>query len=192
VRPKTDSKSEIAAYLRAVLWLAKKRMEWVYMTDIKHIDIDSDEFEDAPKALRDYARKLKAANESLAKERDGALQKVASRAIADVLADKGFKNPKRVERDLLAEGIDVSDKDSIEGWLAENGDDYAKGEVVPVETPEASAEQQALAAGHQQLQAAGAQIRDTSGMTPLQRAQSELPANATAEDVLAAYAKHGV
>lgn len=167
-------------------------MEWVYMTDIKFIDVDDEQFEDAPKALRDAYKSLRKQAETLITERDGALKQVASRAIADVLADKGFKNPKRVERDLLSDKIDVSNKDAIEAWLEENGDDYAKGEAAPVETPEATAEQQALAAGHQQLQAAGAQIRDTSGMTPLARATAELPENPTPEQVKAAYAKAGV
>lgn len=101
--------------------------------DIKHIDVESEEFEDAPKALRDYVKKLQTQNRNLRTERDDARGQFAARAVADVLDGKGFKNPERVKRDILADGIDPADKAAVEGWLSENSDDYARAEAAPLE-----------------------------------------------------------
>ena len=46
-----------------------------------------------------------------------------AQALGDVLA--GFKNPERVKRDLLSDGIDPLNREVVEKWLGENGDDYA-------------------------------------------------------------------
>lgn len=159
-------------------------------TTIQHIDIDSEDFEDAPKALRDYAKKLKAANEQLTTERDDARGRLASNAVAGVLKDQGYKNPKRVEKDLLADGIDPLDQDAVSGWLAEFGDDYAKGEVTPsapVQTEEAAAQQ----AAYQQLNAGG-HLQADAGLDKWQAVQNEITGNETGAELLALYKKHGI
>lgn len=161
---------------------------------IEHIDLDDEQFEDAPRALREYAAKLKKALDETTKRADGLQRQVASHALGDVLGDKGFKNPKRVEKDLLADGIDPLDKSAVEGWLEEYGDDYAKAEVsteAPAPTPQANVEPE-VQAGYGQLSGIQNQLHQPADMSKLDAAVAELPADATAEQVLAAFAKHGV
>lgn len=161
---------------------------------IRHIDLDDEQFEDAPRALRDYAAKLKKALDETTKERDGLHRQVASHALGDVLGDKGFKNPKRVEKDLLNDGIDPLDKSAVEGWLEEYGDDYAKAEAAPEApepTPKASVPEE-VQQGYGQLSGLQNQLHQPADMSKLEAAKAELPADATPEQVLAAFAKHGV
>jgi hypothetical protein len=161
--------------------------------NIKHIDIDSEDFEDAPKALRDYAKALKKQYEQAVTERDGALKQVASRAVADVLGDKGFKNPKRVERDLLADGIDPLDSGAVEAWLADNSDDYARSESsaasAPVQTQ--TEEQKALQQGYEAL-TGGDQLKSAADMSKWDLAQSEITEDMDGAAVTKVYAKYGI
>ena len=99
------------------------------MTDIQHIDVDDEQFEDAPQGLRDYVKKLQKANETLRTERDGFRNQISESALGDVLA--GFKNPGRVKTDLLSDGVDPLDNEAVSKWLETNGDDYARGEQAP-------------------------------------------------------------
>lgn len=96
--------------------------------NFQFIDVDDDDFFDAPKALRDHVKKLQ---ERLT-DREDKLTEVTKtlhqRTVNDVLADKGFKNPKRVQRDLLADKVDPLDERAVSKWLEENADDYAKAE----------------------------------------------------------------
>lgn len=163
------------------------------MTDaIKHIDLDHEDFEDAPKALRDYAAKLKKQLEAKETEVSTLRTQVASRAVADVLGDKGFKNPKRVEKDLLADGVDPLDKSAVDGWLAEYGDDYARAtQENAAATPEQNEEAQALAAAHAQLSAPG-ELRSAADMSKWDLAQSEITQDMNGEQVAAIFAKHGI
>ena len=96
------------------------------MTDIQHINVDDEQYEDAPQGLRDYVKKLQKVNETLRTERDGFRSKVSEVALGDVLA--GFKNPGRVKSDLLSDGIDPLDNEAVNKWLEKNGDDYARGQ----------------------------------------------------------------
>jgi hypothetical protein len=104
--------------------------------DIKHIDVDSEEWENTPKTLRDQVKKLQ---DALSKEREASASlrsTAAESALGGVLA--GFKNPGRVKRDLLSDGIDPLDSEAVETWMKDNGDDYARGstEPAPPEQPE--------------------------------------------------------
>lgn len=99
------------------------------MTDIKHLDLDSEEFESAPRALRAYAEKLK-------KALDGANQTITEfrsretdTALGEVLA--GFRKPDKVKRDLLADNVDPLDSEAVAAWVKENGDDYARASGEP-------------------------------------------------------------
>lgn len=170
------------------------------MTDaIKHIDLDDEQYEDAPRALREYAAKLKAALADQTKRADGLATQVASFALGDVLGTAGFKNPKRVEQDILADKIDATDKAAVEKWLSENGDDYAKatpaGEPAPVQTeaqtPEQQAAQAALAAQYAALQG-GAQLSAPADMSKWELAQSEITPDMNGEQVVAVYQKYGI
>lgn len=161
--------------------------------NIKHIDIDAEDFEDAPKALRDYAKALKKQLESVTSERDGARTQLASRAVSDVLGDKGFKNPKRVERDLLADGIDPLDNSAVEVWLTSNGDDYARadGSAAPAPVAEQTEEQKALQQGYEAL-TGGDQLKAAAGQSKWDLAQSEITTDMNGAEVAAVYAKHGI
>lgn len=163
------------------------------MTDaFKYIDVNDEQFEDAPKALRDAYAALKKQHEATNAEVSTLRGQVASQALSGVL--NGFKSPKKVERDLLADGIDATDKVAVEAWLADNGDDYTRVEATPnpdatQATTQVSPEVQA---GYGQLNSLGAQVRQPADLSKLQAAQAELTADATPEQVLAAFAKHGV
>lgn len=96
------------------------------MTDnIQDIDVDSDEFISAPKALRDHVKNLQNANKRLAETNQTLTGQVTASALSGVLAE--FKNPERVKRDLLSDKIDPLDSEAVKTWLSANGDDYAKG-----------------------------------------------------------------
>lgn len=157
--------------------------------NMQHINLDDEQFEDAPKALRDYARSLKKALDSKSTEADGYRKQLHSRAVGDVLADKGFKNPKRVESDLLRDGIDPLDTGAVTAWLSENEGDYAKGSTPPVENP-VNAER---AEAHAVINAATSHAA-TPNAGAWERAQAELATipNPDGQTVLKIYAKHGV
>lgn len=168
------------------------------MTDaIKHIDLDDEQYEDAPRALREYAANLKKALAEQTKRADGLASQVASHALGDVLGTAGFKNPKRVEQDILRDGVDATDKAAVEAWLAANGDDYAKatasGEPDPVQDPQQQTpEQAAQAAAFQQLQGVQGDLRQPADMSKLELALSEITDDMNGEQVLAVYKKHGI
>lgn len=163
---------------------------------IQHIDVDSDEFNEAPKGLRDYAKQLRKQLESVTSERDQFRNQVQSQAVGSVLADKGFKNPKRVERDLLADGIDPLDKSAVESWLSENGDDYAKGDAGQSAPPAQQQEQhQAAQAAQQQINTVSADAEAADTTDAFKKAQAEieqLGRQADGAAVAAIYRKYGV
>lgn len=122
------------------------------MSENWDIDLDHEDFEDAPRALRDAYKNLKKKFDSVTTERDdfrGKWQKVATR---DALKDYGFKNSSRVSRDLLADGVDISDPNAVKVWVEENGDDYARSQSDPSADPGQVDEHDAEAAARQQLQ----------------------------------------
>lgn len=160
--------------------------------EIKYIDADSEDFEDAPRALRDAYKKLVSAHKQVTKDLTETRTTMASRAVADVLADKGFKNPERVKRDLLADGIDPLDNSAVDGWLASNGDDYAK--AAPEAGESQQQEQQSAAVSdevaqqYQKLQVSG----EPAVNDKWQRAQAEITPEMDGAAVRAVYAKHGI
>ena len=99
------------------------------MTDIQHINVDDEQYEDAPQGLRDYVKKLQKALTDTKAERDGFRNQISETALGDVLA--GFKNPGRVKTDLLSDGVDPLDNEAVTKWLESNGGDYARGEQAP-------------------------------------------------------------
>lgn len=161
------------------------------MSDIQHIDIDSDDFDDAPRALREYAKSLKKELEARSKELSEVRGQLTSRAVADVLADRGFKNPKRVERDLLADGIDPLNSEAVESWLNDNGDDYARAggsENTGSENPAAASE----AAAHQTINNVVSEASAAEASTRLEQAFAEITPDMNGEQVAAVYAKYGI
>ena len=162
------------------------------MTDnLQHINVDDEAYEGAPKALRDYVKKLQAQNQTLNTDLGQVRGQLASKAVGDVLAGQGFKNPKVVEKALLGDGIDPLDKSAVDAWLAQNSDDYAKGPAAPTNTPVTNERADAQAQIDQAVQAA------QGGAVPgaWERAQSEisaLGANPLPEAIEAIFTKHGV
>ena len=156
--------------------------------NIQHIDVDSDEFEGTPKALREHVKKLQKALEA----RDATIGQFKEQVIGSVLGDAGFKNPSRVKKDLLGDGIDPLDADAVKAWIAENGDDYARSAPnsdTEQEQPGAAADevaaQEKLNFGERAGQKAG-------GMTPLDKALAEITPDMDGAAVAAIFAKHGV
>lgn len=154
----------------------------------KHIDLDSEEFEDAPKALRDYAKNLKKQLDAKASELDGVRTQLASRSLADVLGSKTFKNPKRVQQDILRDGIDPLDTDAVEAWLADNSDDYAQGDGSTAAAPVASEQQQA----HERMAAVTSAGASSSELSKFEMVQQLITPEMSGDDVIALYAKHGI
>lgn len=166
------------------------------MTDaIKYIDVDDEQFEDAPKALRDAYKALARQHKEVTTEAGQLRQKVASHALGDVLGNAGFKNPKRVEQDILRDGVDATDKTAVEAWLAENSDDYAKAEVKQADPdPEVqqTPEQKAAAEAFAKLQSAQGSLRQPADLSKLELAKSEITPDMTKEQVRAILLNHGL
>lgn len=107
----------------------------------------SDNLEDFETDTTDGSKLRKQLEAALKKNRDLETQvenfskAERERQVNGVLGDKGFKNPKRVSRDLLADNIDPADTTAVEKWLEENGDDYAKA-TQSTEEPKPEAQQQ--------------------------------------------------
>lgn len=156
--------------------------------DYQYIDVNAEEWENTPRALRealDKAQKaLKAEKQATAELRT----QQASTALSDVLT--GFKNPERVKRDLLSDKIDPLDKSAVEEWLKENGDDYARGEAAPVETPDPDGNEQ-LAGEYAGMQL-GDDYRPAGDMTKLQAAQAKITPDMTGDQVAALLRAEGL
>lgn len=106
------------------------------MSDIQHIDVDSDEFEGTPKALRDHVKRLQKALETEKQATVELRGQLQSTALADVLA--GFAKPGRVKSALLSDQVDPLDTEAVQTWLKENGDDFARSAGAPATPPAGS------------------------------------------------------
>lgn len=155
------------------------------------IDVDDEEFEDAPRALRNAYKALKKQFDTAVTERDDFRSKWQTRTAGDALAEFGFRNTKRVTRDLLADGVDISDANAVKAWVGENGDDYAKGEAGPAQTAEQTVDHSEEAAARQQLATAQAGATPANG-DRMKAALAEIGPDTTADQVLAIYKKHGI
>lgn len=157
------------------------------------IDVDSEQFEDAPKALRDAYKNLKKQFGSVTTERDDFRGKWQSLAIAGSLSDQNFKNPERVKRDLLSDKVDLSDTEAVKSWLSENGDDYARGEGGASQaTTEQNVDHGDEAAARQQLAAAQSAVTQPAHTDKLKAALAEITPEMDGAAVAAVYKKHGV
>lgn len=150
------------------------------------IDTNSDEFIDAPKALRDAYDRLKSRYTETAKERDTYKGRAESSALGDVL--KGFTKPERVKSALLADGIDPLNTEAVAQWVADNGGDFARGETPAPSTPAADS---AEAEAHQRLQS-NAGLRQPADMTKHDAAFAEITPEMTGAEIKALYMRHGL
>lgn len=156
--------------------------------NIQYIDLDDDDYLDAPKALREHVRKLQSALTETAKERDTLRGSLTSSALTGVLSE--FKNPERVKSALLADKIDPLNQGAVEKWLAENGGDYAKGSATPP-VPPANSVDPDEAAAHEKL-SAGSGLRAPADMSKLEAALQEITPAMNGAEVEAVYRKHGL
>lgn len=155
--------------------------------NFQHIDVDSDEFLDAPKALRDHVKRLQQINTRLTETNTDLSGRLTATALTDVLSE--FKNPERVKRDLLSDKIDPLDSEAVKQWLGSNGGDYARGAAgsTPSTDNPALAED---AAASQRINSTD--LTSPSGMTKWEAAQAEITEDMTGAQVKAVYRKHGV
>lgn len=133
------------------------------------IDTNSDEFIDAPKALRDAYDRLKSRVTEITKERDTYKGRAESSALGDVL--KGFAKPERVKSALLTDGIDPLDTEAVAAWVADNGGDFARSNAAP--DPSQSGADNAEAEAHQRLQS-NAGLRQPADMSKQEAAFAEI------------------
>lgn len=158
------------------------------MTDIQHIDVDTDEYLDTPKALRDHVKKLQEALTKSGQEYQALTTKVSATALTGVL--EGFKNPERVKRDLLSDKIDPLDSEAVGKWLVSNGDDYARGEGTPPPENSSSVDPEEQAA-HQKI-ANTASLGNPANMSKLDLAVAEITPDMDGKAIEAIYRKHGL
>lgn len=151
--------------------------------DIQYIDTDAPEFDGSPKALRDQLKRVQDAHRAAVQERDTYKGQATSAALGDVLA--GYKNPERVKRDLLSDSIDPLNREAVEKWLGDNGDDYARGDGAPA--PAVPSED---AAAYQRLQQTD--LTNPADMTAVEAAMAEITPEMTGEQVKQVYRKHGL
>lgn len=159
------------------------------MTDsnIQHLDLDSEEFDGTPRALREYARKLQEKVSALEKTNATLQGRVTDSALGDVL--KQFKNPGRVKRDLTSDGIDPLDEGAVKKWLADNADDYAKGDGAATQSAETVPAEEVAA--HEAI-AGAATAAQPADMSKFEAAKAEITPTMTGAEVAAIYAKHGL
>lgn len=161
------------------------------MSDIQYIDVDSEDFEDAPRALREHVKKLQKQLTTVSQERDDFRGKWQSRSANDALAEFGFRNPKRVSRDMLADGVDTTDPDAVKAWVSENGDDYAKGEAAAAPAAEQKEDHSEEAEAREQLNAAAADAQPAPN-DRMKAALAEITPDMTSDQVVEVYKKHGI
>jgi len=160
------------------------------MTDIAHIDLDDEAFDNAPKVLRDLVKKQNKLLDELAAERDAARARATQVAVANVLASQGFANPKRVEAAILADQVDVHDNAALTQWLEANGNDFAKGQGAPAGTPQKQEpDVSADAQAYGNLNVPGA-VPDDSG-DAVKKVTAQIKPEMTAEEIRQLFLDNG-
>lgn len=154
------------------------------------IDVDHEDYEDAPRALREAYKNLKKQFQTVTTERDDYKGKWQSKATSDALSGFGFRNPKRVSKDLLADGVDVTDADAVKAWVEENGDDYAKGEATPAAPAEQNVDPEEVAAREQLGRAQS--YSQPAPNDKLKAAMAEITPEMDGAAVEKIYAKYGI
>lgn len=160
------------------------------MSENWDIDVDHEDYEDAPRALRDAYKSLKKRLDTVTTERDDFRSKWQTKAASDALSGYGFRNPKRVSKDMQADGIDVSDADAVKAWVEDNGDDYAKGEAAPAAEPTENADPAEVRARQAASQVQN--LASPAGTDKITAALAEITPEMTGEQVQAIYRKHGL
>lgn len=147
-----------------------------------HLDVDTDEFENAPRALRDAYKELQKSYKSQAQQITDLRDKTTSVALSGVLT--GFKNPERVKSAMLSDSIDPLNTEAVEAWLSANGDDYAK-------ATNSAPQSQADAPNYDAL-AAPSQLGDPAVQDAQLQAVLNAPKDASPEELLAHFRALGI
>lgn len=168
------------------------------MSDYQYIDVDDDDFDDAPRALREHVKKLQKQLTQVTNERDEFKSKYQSKSAVDALAGYGFRNSKRVSKDLLADGVDLSDLDAVRAWVEENGDDYARtttetggGSDQEAAQPEQTVDHSEEAQQRRLAQEANVNTGPAGG-DRMQAALAEITDDMDGRQVMEIYKKHGI
>lgn len=156
--------------------------------NIQNIDVDSDEFLDAPKALRDHVKRLQSRLTDLTSELTEVRSQATTTALGDVLS--AFKNPERVKRDLIGDKVNPLDSEAVTKWLESNGDDYARGteSAGSSNTDTATPEERAAAAAI----SSASEFTQPADMSKLEAAKAEMTADMSGQDFIALARKHGL
>lgn len=159
---------------------------------------DDYEFEDeqpnGPKALREQVKKLQSQLQAKDKELGKLRSSLTDRNVTDVLAGKNFKNPDRVKKAILADGVDATDPSAVQTWLQENGDDYAKAAPASEgseDEPATSVDPEVVDA-HQKLDVQGGPSGLGDAADKFALVQSKITPDMRGEDVERLYREHGI
>lgn len=157
---------------------------------IEHIDVNDEQWDNTPKALRDHVAKLQAALADRDKTIDGYRTAETDRALTDVLA--AFKSPSKVRRDLLADKVNPLDSEAVGKWLDENGSDYApRGEnAEPAGTEQQEPQDDGQAAEYGRLTPNVA--RRPADVDTWERINSEIPDDLPPDQMLARLRASGI
>lgn len=143
-------------------------------------------------SLRAYAEKMAAKVKALETENGQLKGQITEKNAVDVLSAKGY--PAAVARLAIKDGVDASNEKAVEKWLTDNGDLFVKPEAnqsqQQTEGDEPSGEQEAPPVGVQSVFGALNNIHAAASpalVTAFDRATASLPADATPEQVIAAY-----
>lgn len=162
---------------------------------IEHINLDSDDYADAPRALREYAQKLKRELQKTAEDRDTLRGQLQGTALKDVLT--GFKNPQRVQSALLADKVDPLNSEAVTSWLQDNGDDYAKvtgepGQPNGEEQQQQQPARQSLADQYAAMRSLDGSVRADADLTKVDAVKEQITADMRGEDVIRLINENGL
>lgn len=159
------------------------------MSNFQYIDVDDEQFEDAPRALRQAYAALKKAHEVDTKELSTLRTQVQTRTASEVLKDKGY-NPKAAKF-LLKDGVDLNDEKAVDAWLAEEGEFFKVAGQESTPGSEQTVEHDAEAEARSQIADATSHTQ-TAANDRMKAALAEITDNMTTQEVMAVYKKHGI
>lgn len=153
--------------------------------NFQYIDVDDEQYEDAPRALRQAYEALKKRDQARETEL-GKLRGTVKQATAtDVLKAKGY-DPKAAKF-LIQSGVDLNDASAVDTWLAEDGE-FFKVDAPPAEPAVDHSEEQQ---SRSQIAEASSQVQPAAG-DKMKAALAEITPDMTTAQVLAVYQKHGI
>lgn len=158
------------------------------MTDnFAHLDVDAEEFDSAPRALRDAYKKLQKSYNEQGQQITDLRESQTASALSGVLA--GFKNPERVKRDLLSDKVDPLDEGAVTKWLESNADDYARSQA-PAD-PVNGGDDETQVADYGRINAPG-QVGTPANVNQQEQVLANAPKDASPAELAAYFAKNGI